>query len=117
MHLLKSLGKEVMTASVPDPGLERMDFYNYIINAFRIYKTFSTKGEFLIYFKNFLIHSHSKGRRALLIIDEAQRLSFKMLEEIRLLSNFERDGVKLINIFFVGQNEFNDILLDPRNKA
>ncbi len=115
--LLKSLGKDVLTASIPDPGLDRMDFFNYIINSFRIHKTFATKGQFLIYFENFLRHAHSKGRKVLLIIDEAQRMSFKLLEEIRVLSNFEQDGTKILNIFFVGQNEFNDILLDPKNKV
>ncbi|MBW1779045.1 MAG: AAA family ATPase, partial [Deltaproteobacteria bacterium] len=115
--LLKSLGEDVLTASVPDSGLDRMDFYNYIINAFRLNKTFAAKGEFLIYFEKFLRHAQYKGLTVLLIIDEAQRLSLELLEEIRVLSNFERDGTKLLNIFFVGQNEFNDILTDPRNKA
>jgi len=53
----------------------------------------------------------------LLIIDEAQRLSQELLEEIRLLSNIEKQSSKLINIFFVGQIEFNSIILDPKNNA
>ena len=39
------------------------------------------------------------------------------MEEIRLLSNLERQDAKLLNIFFVGQNEFNSILLQPENRA
>jgi general secretion pathway protein A len=53
----------------------------------------------------------------LLIIDEAQRLNHDLLEQIRLLSNIEMDNHKLINIFFVGQNEFNNILSEERHKA
>jgi general secretion pathway protein A len=53
----------------------------------------------------------------LLLIDEAQRLKHDLMEEIRLLSNLERQDAKLLNIFFVGQNEFNSILLQPENRA
>ena len=53
----------------------------------------------------------------LLIIDEAQRLKPELLEEIRLLSNIERQDTKLLNIFFVGQEEFNNVLIEPKNRA
>jgi general secretion pathway protein A len=53
----------------------------------------------------------------LLIIDEAQLLTQELLEEIRLLSNIEKTFTKLINIFFVGQNEFNEILNQEQNRA
>ncbi|MGD9305700.1 MAG: OmpA family protein, partial [Desulfobacterales bacterium] len=56
-------------------------------------------------------------RNALLIIDEVQRLDHEMLEQVRLLSNIELENRKLINIFFVGQSEFNEMLLDEKNKA
>ena len=51
---------------------------------------------------------------AILIIDEAQRLSFELLEEIRLLSNMETGDEKLINIFLVGQPELNEKLSKPQ---
>jgi phage tail protein X len=53
----------------------------------------------------------------LLIIDEAQTLSFRLLEEIRLLSNMESGDEKLINIFLVGQPELNEKLCEPRCRA
>ena len=107
----------VMVASVPDPGLEQIDFYKYIAAAFRFKKQFNGKGEFLIYFEKFLKYARHKQIKVLLILDEAQRMAPELLEEIRLLSNFENQGQKLLNIFFVGQNEFNDALLDRKNKA
>ena len=48
-----------------------------------------------------------------MIIDEAHKLSFELLEEIRLLSNMETGDEKLINIFLVGQPELNEKLSDP----
>ena len=53
---------------------------------------------------------HEQGRRVLVILDEAQQLPERTLEGIRLLSNFENEDAKLIQIIFLGQNELNDIL-------
>jgi general secretion pathway protein A len=61
--------------------------------------------------------SFTSQKQVLLIIDEAQRLDTQLLEEIRLLSNIELQQTKLINIFFVGQDEFNDILSRRENRA
>jgi general secretion pathway protein A len=115
--LVNNIGGKVIVATVPDPGLEKMDFFNYIANAFKIKKVFQSKGSFLIYFKYFLLHVYKKKGKVLLIIDEAQRLNQELLEEIRLLSNIEKQETKLITICFVGQNEFNDVLLEQRNRA
>ena len=52
-----------------------------------------------------------------MIIDEAHRLNQQLLEQIRLLSNIEKQDVKLINIFFVGQNELYELIMDEQNKA
>ena len=53
----------------------------------------------------------------LLVVDEAQRLNPDLLEQIRLLSNIELQYRKLINIFFVGQPEFSEMLMEDRNRA
>lgn len=115
--LVNNMGPETIVAHVPDPGLALIDFFNYIANAFKMPASFETKGEFLIAFRSFLEKAYTNRRRVLLIIDEAQRLGAQLLEEIRLLSNIELQQTKLINIFFVGQDEFNDILSLPENRA
>lgn len=61
----------------------------------------------------FLIDQYAAGKRAVLIIDEAQNLSVDLLEEIRLLSNLETDGGKLLQIVLVGQPELRDKLNSP----
>ena len=115
--LINQLGNEIIFAIVPDPGLEKIDFFNFIAAAFNFNKRFNSKGEFLVYFSQFLHKAHINNKRILLIIDESQRLTNELLEEIRLLSNIEKQSAKLINIFFVGQNEFIDILLRAENRA
>lgn len=115
--LINNLDDDVIAAHVPDPGLEDLDFFNFIANVFSIDKKFSTKGEFLNHLRKFLNDAYLKNKKVLLIIDEAQRLKPELLEEIRLLSNIERQDTKLLNIFFVGQKEFNNILIEPENRA
>jgi general secretion pathway protein A len=116
-HLVNMIEVAALVATVPDPGLEAIDFFNYLAEEFQMQRKFSTKGDFLIEFKQFLHKAYSTQQKVLLIIDEAQRLNHDLLEQIRLLSNIELDNRKLINIFFVGQTEFNRMLLEERNRA
>lgn len=115
--LINSLGDEVIVAKVPDPGMEIIDFMNYISHAFGMEKKFSSKDAFLIHFDRFLNNAHAAGKKILLIIDEAQRLSPALLEEIRQLTNIEKQETKLLSIFFVGQSEFRDVLLEHKSRA
>jgi general secretion pathway protein A len=115
--LAKTLNIQSFISSIPDPGLSLLDFYNALADSLKMNRRFASKGEFLVHLKNFLLKADAVKRRVLLIIDEAQRLNHELLEEIRLLSNIELDERKLINIFFVGQPEFNDLLRHPRGKA
>jgi general secretion pathway protein A len=114
--LTQDIGSDTVVATVPDPGLSLIDFYRYIAKSFGIKEPFETKQQFLEVFETFLLHNESSNKKVLLIIDEAQRLTSDLLEEIRLLSNIEKDYTKLLNIFFVGQNEFNDIILKQKNR-
>jgi general secretion pathway protein A len=113
----KTSGVETLIATIPDPDLEIMDFFRVLAEEFKMTKGFSSKGEFLIQFKQFLLESYGSDKKVLLIIDEAQRLNHELLEQVRLLSNIEMDDRKLINIFFVGQCEFNEMLMEEKNRA
>jgi len=115
--LIKSLGNDTVAATIYDPSLGVLEFFNIVAVAFNMGKTFDSKGEFLIYFKRFLKDARAQNKKVLLIIDEAQRITSELLEEIRLLSNLEDEHVRLLNIFFVGQNEFIDILNEYKNRA
>jgi len=115
--LIQSLSDDIICISVPDPSLSKLDFFNYIASSFGIDQEFLSKGAFLVRFRKFLLEAHENNKKVLLIIDEAQLLTQELLEEIRLLSNIEKTNTKLINIFFVGQNEFNEILNQDQNRA
>ncbi len=71
------------------------------------------KSELLITLEAFLISQTSKGKRCLLIVDEAQNLTAKAVEELRMLSNFQFGNQALMQSFLVGQPEFREILQRP----
>ncbi|GAB6144219.1 hypothetical protein JCM12294_16570 [Desulfocicer niacini] len=111
------LNDTVLFGVLSDPGLSLLDLLNHIAFLFGLDHTFKSKGEFIIKFTRFLNNAYGAKKRVLLIIDEAQRLSNDLLEEICMLSNIERQDAKLINIFFVGQDEFRQIVSQHPNRS
>ncbi len=71
------------------------------------------KAELLATLNQFLIEQYANGRKVLLIVDEAQNLSNKVLEEVRLLSGVETTKEKVLRIILAGQPELNDKLDSP----
>jgi hypothetical protein len=71
------------------------------------------KADLLITLEAFLISQTSKGKRCLLIVDEAQNLTPRAVEELRMLSNFQFGNQALLQSFLVGQPEFREILQRP----
>jgi general secretion pathway protein A len=104
-------------ASVSDPQMETMDFYNFLAHSFRMDRRFESKGDFLLKFSHLVFKIYKQDKRLLLIIDEAQRLHHELLEEIRHLSNIETQNTKLLTIILAGQNELNSILRQDINRA
>ena len=78
---------------------------------------FKSKPAFLVALEERLKQYRRERKNFMLIFDEAQRLTFEVLEEIRLLSNIEMDDEKLVNILLVGQPELNEKLSDFRCRA
>jgi general secretion pathway protein A len=73
----------------------------------------SSKADQLVEFEKFLSRSQQEGKLCVLVVDEAQRLSPDVLEEIRLLTNFELPEGKLLQIVLAGQSELRDTLNRP----
>ncbi len=116
--LVDRLGDEnVVVARLPDPGLTRKEFFYLVSRKFGIDRPVRDKETFSDAIGEFLENMCSRDKKALLIIDESQIAGNGVLEEIRLLSNMECRHTKPLNIFLVGQNEFNQKLLQPANRA
>jgi type II secretory pathway predicted ATPase ExeA/outer membrane protein OmpA-like peptidoglycan-associated protein len=115
--LIRSFDDDIKWAVISNPNLDRLAFYDAIAKGFGIAKEFTSKVQFLIQFSHFLHRADDEKKKVLLLVDDCHRLSQDMLEELRLLSNIEKAEVKLINILFVGRREFNELLIQPKNRA
>ena len=104
-YLIQSIDLATIVVTIPDPDMSKLDFFNFLASELKMGQTFTSKGEFLIDFKKFLLKAFSAYQKVVLIIDEAQRLNHELLDEIRLLGNIDLSGLMLMNIFFIGQNE------------
>jgi type II secretory pathway predicted ATPase ExeA len=114
--LLNGLDSSIKYVYLSNPVLSAKEFLLYVAWRLGLRAQFKSKGHFLLQFEHFLKKFFQYQRNALLVIDEAQKLSFELLEEIRLLSNIETADKKLINIFLVGQPELNEKLSQPTCK-
>ena len=102
--------ENIATAFVFNPRLSETEFFDFMMADFGIPCESQMKSRVLITLNQWLLERHKNGQRAVLVIDEAQSLSFDMLEEIRLLTNLETSTEKLLQIVLAGQPELEDNL-------
>ncbi|HVN97955.1 MAG TPA: AAA family ATPase [Syntrophorhabdaceae bacterium] len=111
---LNSLDREAYnTALILNPVTDETEFMKELLKEFSIQYEPHTKKELYDTLRHFLLEEFQKGKENILIIDEAQLLSYEMLEFIRLLSNIETDKRKILHTVFFAQPEFLDRLKDP----
>ena len=102
--------ERVQFSLVLNPALSVLEFLQTALGDFGIPETPANKAEALRLLHQFLLDISESGRVAVLVIDEAHRLSVELLEEIRLLANFETEHAKLLQVVLAGQDELNEIL-------
>ena len=105
--------RRYVTALCTNPTLTREEFYDLLLMKFGVECNSTLKSRQLAALQETLLRNRSDGKPALLIVDEAQRLSTELLEEIRLLLNMETPQQKLLEIIIAGQPELSDILARP----
>jgi type II secretory pathway predicted ATPase ExeA len=110
---LKEIQTDVVVAQVNQTQVNAVDFLQAVLVQFGFSPFKMKKGELIATLNNFLIEQHGAGRKVLLIVDEAQNLSLRVLEEIRLLSGVETTKEKVLRIILAGQPELNDKLDAP----
>lgn len=112
--LLASLDpNQVVAANLVTTQLDAEDTLRMVGAAFGVRVKDVSKVDVLMALEAFLISQTSQGKRCLLIVDEAQNLSAKAVEELRMLSNFQYGQQALLQTFLVGQPEFRTILHSP----
>lgn len=112
--LLQRLPETVDVALVLYPFLTVREFMLALCDDLHIQRPAEPSLKALIDTLNdFLLENHAKGRRTVLIVDEAHRLNREVLEQIRLLTNLETTKEKLLQIVLAGQPELNSLLAQP----
>ena len=107
---LRELQGDVVVAQLSQTQLSPTAFLQTILVQFGFTPFDMKKPEVLATLNQFLVEQHVSGRKVLLIVDEAQNLSNRVLEELRMLSGIETTKEKVLRIILVGQPELNDKL-------
>jgi general secretion pathway protein A len=113
-QLFSTLDRErIVAAQIANTQVEADDALRFIVSAFGVRAPSPDKAALLHALQDFLATQHGSGRRVLLVVDEAQNLPRRTLEELRMLSNFAVDGEALFQCFLLGQPQFRTLLADP----
>src|SRR5262249_15862377 len=110
--MMQRLDATVMVAYIFNPRLSVSEFYQHLAALFDI-QNWESKSDLLIELGKVLEALHNRGLGTVLIIDEAHGLSPIVLEEVRLLCNFESDTAKQLQIVLTGQPELRSVLNNP----
>src|ERR1700727_1799188 len=106
-------GKRISTAFVFNPRLDVLDFLEFVMTDFGIVPQTRTKSGMLLQLNRWLIERFRVEETCVVVVDEAQNLSWDLLEEIRLLTNLETSSEKLLQIVLSGQPELEEKLRHP----
>ena len=110
--MMRRLDPTAMVAYLFNPRLSVAEFYQYLAALFNI-GAWESKSDLLIELGKILEARHNRGLRTVLVIDEGHGLSTQVLEEIRLLCNFESDTAKHLQIVLTGQPELREVMNQP----
>jgi general secretion pathway protein A len=114
-RLLELLPAETEVAFILNPELTVVELLCSICREFRISLPAgpATNPMLVSRIHDYLLDVHARGRRAILILEEAQNLKPELLEQIRLLTNLETNEQKLLQMILIGQPELRDLLAQP----
>ena len=111
--LLAEIEDDIVAAQIVTPKLTPDELVKMVASKFEINTAGLTKADILKELESFLYALSQQGRRALLLVDEAQNLPLETIEELRMLSNFQQNGKPLLQSFLLGQEELQPILRAP----
>ncbi len=112
--LFEQLPDEADVALILNPELSATEFLAAILEELKVDLPDDRSNKGLIdHLNKYLLEAHARGRRTVLIVDEAQNLAPGLLEQVRLLTNLETPKQKLLQIILIGQPELRTLLAQP----
>ena len=108
--LVEEMGSNTDIAFILNPALNEIELLTTICDGFNVDYQNDNLEYLFNQLTNWLITNHLQSRHAIVLIDEAQHLSYEALEQLRLLTNIETDGKKLLQVILIGQTELQEKL-------
>ena len=108
--LLTEMDKDILVAKIFQTQLDEVEFLQAVLVEFGLNPFSAKKVELLNMLNQFLVDSYLNNKNIVLIIDDAQNLSKKVLDEICMLSGVETQKEKILHVILVGQPELNQTL-------
>ncbi|MBI3652036.1 MAG: AAA family ATPase [Acidobacteria bacterium] len=113
--MIQQFGQDILAVYIFNPYLTVAEFFELFTDGLKLgLPRSSSKADLLSAIGRTLAVRHAKGLRTVLVVDEAHGLSNALLEEIRLLANFETNSEKLLQVILCGQPELRDTLNQPQ---
>ena len=112
-HLLNQMQHDTTVGLISNTHQSFGELLQWILLAFNLEHKGMSKVEMYQAFVDFMIAEYARGRRTVLIVDEAQNMSAETLEELRMLSNVNADKDQVLQVILVGQEELRDTLRRP----
>ncbi len=114
-NLLQQLpSKQLVAVQIVSTQLDSQDMLRMIAGAFfGVAPELPDKAALIMGLERFFRRLHAEGKRALLVVDEAQNLSPQAVEELRMLSNFQHNDKSLLQSLLLGQPEFREMMQRP----
>lgn len=105
--------EDMVAAQIMTSQIEADDMLRLVVSSFGLEHGGKDKATLLNILEQYLRQNARAGKRTLLLIDEAQNLPLRTVEELRMLSNYQHDDKPLLQVFLLGQEEFRKILNAP----
>ena len=112
--LLGEIDEDTIVAKIYHTYVNEIEFFQSLLDEFGVTGVGDSKVALLKAINKYLLELYSENKKVILIVDEAQNLSIRLLEEIRLVTDLETNNEKLMNLILVGQPELSQSLDSPR---
>ena len=111
-YILRHEDVDIIPATIVDPDINLHDAFKILSLDLNLKLNHDDNRALISDFKKFLRAARSRGKKVIVVIDEAQRLNRELVMMVRLLFNMEHLSAKLVNLIFVAQSEFEDLIAD-----
>lgn len=114
-YIAKALRHDIISIIISFPDLDEHHFFEYLHDEFQLDGNYNSKADFLLHLGQYLHKLSARGKRTLIIVDDAQNMSPQTIKAILFMANLEIEQKRIIKILLMGQNKNKDDFLGNLN--